>query len=357
VALVLPVVACGVSTSVVMLDSAAPVSAAVHPDSVLLFDGVESVLVGYEAIAVISGAGRATGSGAPEGEDVVWALREAAAELGADGLVLEEIHDQRRAFLGGAELTAEGGGTAIRLVPGPEEWRLAAAPRSLDQITTVAVTPVLRSDAELPDSIGLVFDDDIERGLLAAGFQVVPSVVYDSIRWEQMQAVGGLFDPFTGEPFHDRALFVEQATRLELMEAFGADAFVVPRIRPVAAEVDGSRAYWHGTSQDLVDVSDALSGLLDVASAVVEVLAFLCSDEDRDCGGGTFVEQGGVTALSLMIRTENAMGADLLTGWGGIGIAEILHPDAEPVVVPVLEDAQRNHDAVLIAMEAFHRRR
>jgi hypothetical protein len=355
VALILVLVACGVSTSVVMLDSAAPASDAVPPDSVLVFDGAGSVLVGYEAIAVISGSGRATGSAAAKGEDVIWALREAAAEIGADGVVLEEVLDQRRAFVGGADLTAEGAGTAIRFVPGPEEWDLAAAPRRLDEITTVAVTPVLRSDASLPDSIGLAFDEDIEGGLVDAGFRVVPSAVYDSIRRERIQEVDGLFDPFTGERFHDRALYVEQATRLELMEAYGVDGFVVPRIRPVAAEIHGSKAEWHGTSQDLVDVSEDLSGALEVAAAVVGFLAFLCSDEDRECGGGEFVEEGGVTALSLMIRLESAVGADLLTGWGGIGIAELLHPDEVPVLVPVLEDAQRNHDAVLIALEAFHR--
>ena len=49
--LILPLAACSLKTEIVILDPAAPPAVPVLPDSVLLFDGPEFVLVEYEALA------------------------------------------------------------------------------------------------------------------------------------------------------------------------------------------------------------------------------------------------------------------------------------------------------------------
>ena len=127
---------------------------------------------------------------------------------------------------------------------------------------------------------------------------------------------------------------------------------------PVVARFQGTEAKWHGTSQHVVDVPDALSGVLGVASAILGAFNVQCSDEEEECEDEEgMVNRGMVRALSLMIRVENAIGADLHTGWGGIGVAQMVDSDGEPFDVPVLPDADRNREAVLIALEGLVRRR
>ena len=344
--------ACGLKTNVVMLGPTAPQSGPVPPDSVQLFDGPERVLIGYEAFATISARARATGSAAPYQDDVAVALREAAAGLGADALILDELLDQQ------GDDPAEGRGTAVRFTHDPGDQGLATGPRWLVGIGTVVVAPVLRTDGPVPDSIAAGFRRDIESRLEAAGFDVIPEAVYDSIRLAHILEVDGLFDPVTGARYDDRARVVEQNTRRELIEQHGVDGYVFAEIRPVRAQYQRSEAEWHGTSQMLIAGFREPSGALRVAAAILE--AFICDDDaDPDDEDDCERYSGSVAALSLVIRLENAGGATLYTGWGGIEVREMLDPDTGGAYrltdVPALADPTRSQEAVVIALSGLER--
>ena len=117
--------ACGPKTGVVMLDPAAPRHAPVSPDSVLMFYSAESVLLQYEPIARLSTEGRSTGDWAPGSSSVVRALREKAAELGGDAIILGEIRGQY--WADSEREPAYGNATAIRLGEAGSKQRMEAA--------------------------------------------------------------------------------------------------------------------------------------------------------------------------------------------------------------------------------------
>jgi len=209
----------------------------------------------------------------------------------------------------------------------------------------------------MPESIRLGFEEDIEYGLEAAGYDVLPRALYDSVRTEFALEVGGLFDPVTGERHDERVRDVERRTRQRLIAAYAVDAFVLPEIWTVLAPYSGTTAQWHGTTQSVVDPGATLPVALEVAAAVLDVL-FCGDDEDPDCEDEE--AWGSVAAVSLMVRLENSIGADLYTGWGGIDAVELVNPDTGETYARrghAYESGARNQEAIVIALSGLERLR
>lgn len=337
----------------VMFDPAAPIRAAVLPDSVRVFAGPENVLIGYDPIATIAAGTRASGTFAPDEADVASALRRTAGELGADGLILGELLDQRPATATDGTLSARGRATAIRLdAATPADGSLMSAARQLEGVRTIAVSPAIRADGlPIPDSIRTMFAEEIQSGLREVGFDVLDAAVYDSIRTAEILEVGGIFDPNTGRRYDDRHMLVEQRTRQVLAEEYGAEGFLVQEIWAVWAYYSGVVAEWDGTRQSLIGPEEVTADM-ELGATVLDVL--LCSDDDAaGCEDGRDGLGGALSALSLMVRLENSIGAILYAGRGGIELLELLDEEGEPYAQPPphpFDTAERNREAVELAL-------
>jgi hypothetical protein len=156
------------------------------------------------------------------------------------------------------------------------------------RMQTVALAPVvLQTDVVVLESILERIDSLVAERLSAAGFDVVPSFVYEEIWMRLNEEAGGFFDPYTGE--RDDELFEAAVNqlKLELQEGFDPDALVYPEIWSVEAPVMYGTANWDGVRQPAY-------GLRSVA-----------------------------TALSLIVIVEDMEGTELYVNGGGLEVAEM----------------------------------
>jgi hypothetical protein len=168
------------------------------------------------------------------------------------------------------------------------------------KVERVALAPVvLQTEIAVPESILVHLDSLIMEKLNVAGFDVVPSVVYDEIWTRLNEETGGFFDPYTGE--RDEALFNKAVERLkqELTEGFSPDALIYPEVWPVEAGVTYGTAHWDGVSRS--------------ASRLAEVLA-----------------------LSLVVIVEDMDGTELYVNGGGLGVTEAWSRTLGIVTLPPL---------------------
>ena len=154
------------------------------------------------------------------------------------------------------------------------------------KVGRVVLAPtVVQTDVLVPESILVQLDSLIVRKLNSAGFDVVPSFVYEEIWTRLNEEAGGFFDPYTGE--QDQELFDETVEQLkqELRDGFDPDAIAYPEVWPVDVPVSYGRAMWDGVERP--------------ASGLVEVLA-----------------------LSLIVVVEDMDGTELYVNGGGLGVTQ-----------------------------------
>ena len=334
--------ACAVTRDVVMLDPAAPMYTPVSPDSVYIFANSSRILLDYEAIATISASTTASGLVAPDLTEMLTALREMAGGLGADAIILSGLQGQQASGTTDG-VPASASGTAVRLRGNTaQDPSLAVAARRIEGIRVIALSPVVRGDSlPMADTIRSLFEQDIRATLLAHGFNTVSGSVYDSVRTAHVVDLGGLFDPFTGQRYDDRAMLAEQRTRQTLIDEHGVDGFLIQEIWNTPEYYSPPAPEWDETRQRVV---------------VPEDRAWEREPEYRtlDCPAGDRCV-GMLRALSFMVRLENSFGAMLYTGRGGIEFWELLD-DArkELYLLPPphrFDRAEGNREAVALALE------
>jgi hypothetical protein len=195
------------------------------------------------------------------------------------------------------------------------------------RIHTIAVVPV-----SLPRYLGDAggararFDALIETSLREAGFSIVPARGVARVWSRVMDEIGVIPDPDTGEM--DRATFesVAQRLRLELRRGFSADGVLFPSIRVVRVEYGGGWAAWDGAREPI--------------------------SIDGSWGVGSHLSRGTVGALSLFVTVEDASGAAVYLGRGGIQVLSRIS-GSKFVTVPVkdlLAREERNRAAVDLAL-------
>lgn len=214
----------------------------------------------------------------------------------------------------------------------------ALSPRQLRRLThTLVLTPVMGPDElDLPAEVARKIDSLVERELRGAGVRVVPAHEYTK-RWNAaVERVGGLYDPYTGEPIDEK--FESARWRLvdELERRFGADALLYPELWVVEAPHSSGVAQWDGASQ-------AVSGLGARLLHAIDALL--------DLGEGS-LREGFVAALSLVVIIEDLDGAEIYRQAGGIQVLERVADDEVIAVDPddVLADWDRLQQAVRIAV-------
>ena len=100
-----------------------------------------------------------------------------------------------------------------------------------------------------------------------------------------------------------------------LGEKYGADGFLLPDIEGVEAYFDGDRAEWDGVEQKVGERrgtgAKIISGILN-----------LFRKGEHDFSEEDTTPYGSVWALSLVVRIENAIGAQVYLGRGGLELLE-----------------------------------
>ena len=224
---------------------------------------------------------------------------------------------------------------------------------SLEDIRAIVVAPATpTNELPVPESVTAGFTQDICDGLRAAGWNVLPTELYDSIWTENLPKGGGLIDPLTTLKYDDRAGLVHRRTIRTLIEEYGADGFLYPEIQIIEAEFKGNEAEWDGVSQE--SVVDESSTVVKVAFAILSVL----SNDDVDAFNQT---RGSLKAVSLAVRIENTFGAMVYTKRGGIELLEGVDSRPDPwraVTFPldqIFNNPERNREAVRLALEPLRR--
>lgn len=201
------------------------------------------------------------------------------------------------------------------------------------RIHTLAVVPVT-----LPRYLGSAggaqgrFDALIETSLREAGFSIVPSREVAGVWRRVVDETGATADSETGEM--DRATFeaVAERVRLELQRKFSVDGVLYPIIRVVRAEYGGGWVAWDGAREP--------------------------TSVDGSWGVGSHLGRGTVGALSLFVTIEDAKGALVYLGRGGI---QVLSKISGSTFVPVplnelLAGEERNRASVDLALGSRLRR-
>ena len=327
----------------------------------MVFDRSEDVLVDYERIALLSADFSWRVSSGPEQNrsNLILALREKAADLGSDAIILEEITGQRH-WEGWTIKEAYANATAIRFGEAGSMQRMEVA-RSPENKRVIVVAPLtVIGYIPVPDSVSAGFTRDICDELRIAGFEAVSAAVYDSVWAESVLEVRDPFDPVTGVRHADRAGFVHRRTFRTLIEEYGADGILYPEIQMVDVAFKGTKAEWDGVSQKIVFAERS------TGEKFVDIVLHNTLTENRSQA------TGALGAVSLAVQIENTVGAIIYTKRGGIELLEglgklqlTIFQSGDPgrgtrqtVVFPpeqIFKNPERNREAVRVVLEPLRR--
>jgi hypothetical protein len=152
------------------------------------------------------------------------------------------------AFLVGAPARAEE-------LPAPETVR--------SQVKTIAVMPLVAS-RNVPNQAQV--QQRIEQALAVrledAGIAVIPSTVMRELQDKVRGALGGYYDPRTGNIDEKRAEAFESHTRSEFRRLHPADAWLYPVIETRRAFANGGFVSWDGVQESSVGADSATAGAL-----------------------------------------------------------------------------------------------
>jgi len=318
---------------VAMLGPADLASDPVPAESLFVFTGEDRVLPKYQPIAQLSVGPKYWTNPGWDIPSVEKALLEKAGKLGADAVILGELSGfPYRDFYG---TKTWGTATAIRFAQSGSA-RTNSAARQPRELKAIVVAPIAApEDIHVPDTIAAGFVRDIRAELEESGFVVLPEGLYESVWDGTAIEAEGVADPITTLKNKLRTQSREQRTLRSLIKEHGADGFLFPDIQGVEASFHGDEASWDGISQK---VGETRSMAAKVVSGIANLLVR---------GEGDFEEPdpaGSVWALSLVVQIENALGALLYTGRGGIELLEgadfeggIYFGDPEPEGYKVVE--------------------
>ena len=159
------------------------------------------------------------------------------------------------------------------------------------QIKTVALTPIDAPEVfEMPNSVGLMIEEEITQRLQKRGYEVIPSSMLQEIRDTMEIQVGGYEIPETGQKDMARVQAVREHSYREMMFRHQMDAVALIRLSLVRADFENDRAEWHGSSQKVQSKGGGrFKGTIPASS--VSLLVFDRSEELL------FINSGGLEVL------------------------------------------------------------
>jgi hypothetical protein len=226
-------------------------------------------------------------------------------------------------------------GTSCAKSPSYSPWRIDRQ-QFEHSIKTIALAPItLPEGLHDPDAVRAAFESLIESKLREGGLVIVPPERVGEIWDREMDAVGGLYDPATGQRDEAKYQTVRRNTLSELRETCKADAVMWVFIQVVEAEWSGTTARWDGTTDSVKSRGRQMKESLPFAMMGVSVSY-----------------SGSVGALSLIVTVEDCQSTVLYNNRGGIQvIARFLNGDPIPVPASeILTNKERNAASVDIAL-------
>lgn len=218
------------------------------------------------------------------------------------------------------------------------------APQAVrEQLKTVAVMPV-KTPVDVPNRVQAEqrIEQALEARLAAAGITVIPASEMRALRDKVRAALGGYFDPHTGDLDEQRAKAFDEHVNSEFRRLHPADAWLYSRVEPRRAPAQAVWATWDGVQESTIGAtsfggkvfrSPAVTGSLGALSLHVGVLT---------PNGEVLYERYG--GLQLIEYYEESSGAS------AFGLPE--HVDYVPVRPDaILADPTREQRAIALALD------
>jgi hypothetical protein len=308
-ALLLLLAGCKTSTSVVLLGPPGVEYDPVPPEEVFVFSSEDRVLLKYRPLARLSAGMNYTTGGSYDAK-VDEVLLKKAGELGAHGIIREAESEGRWGW------NPTGHATAIRFVDPGRDLGAGAVHSHKDMKALVVAPLAIPEDLPMADSTVAAFTEALLDELRIAGFDPLPLDTWE-LAWEEAEQeavdVVDSIDVLKGEdPFRS----TEARVIRTLVNDYGADGILFPDIVGVEAGFTGDEANWDGASQK---VGKTRSTGAKIFSGF---LTGLIEGEYDSTEDGPPPPSGTVWALSLVVKMENAIGAHLYEGRGGIELLE-----------------------------------
>ncbi len=211
--------------------------------------------------------------------------------------------------------------------------------RFYPSLKVVAVAPTsLPIDLEDPEPVRQELEALLEDRLRSAGLTVVPAAEVGPILHDLAEAVGGVYDPFTGKEDETRAERVKLDAARRLAEKYGADAVLRSQVVVRYASIRKYVVHWDGIEEDGKPV-DGPGGFWN------EFWRYY-----RGRVGGA----GSIPALSLEASISDLDGQELYSKRGGLQVLGRFDVDGRLVPVPrsmLLVDRERSSRAVHLALD------
>lgn len=211
------------------------------------------------------------------------------------------------------------------------------------QLKTVAVMPV-KIPVDLPnrEQAELRIEQALEARLTAGGVAVIPASEMRTLQDKVRAALGGYYDPRTGDIDEQRAKAFDEHVNSEFRRVHPADAWLHSRVEPRRAPADGPWVSWDGVMESTIGAesfggrvfgSPAVTGSLSALSLHVGVLTPTAEVLYHRYG-----------ALQLLEYYEESSGASALGLRESIGYVPV-RPET------ILSDPAREQRAIALALD------
>lgn len=211
------------------------------------------------------------------------------------------------------------------------------------QVKTVAIMPVkVPTDVPNRTQAEQRIENAIETKLAAAGITVIPATEMRALQEKVRGALGGYFDPHTGDIDEQRAKAFDEHVDSEFRRLHPADAWLYARVEPKRAPAQGPWVAWDGVQESTIGAesfgkrafgSPAVTGSLGAISLHVGLLT--------PTGDVLYHHYG---ALQLLEYYEQSSGASMFGMHEHIGYVPVSH-DA------ILADPAREERAIALALD------
>jgi hypothetical protein len=212
-----------------------------------------------------------------------------------------------------------------------------------EQLKTVAVMP-LKTPTDVPDraQVETRIERALEARLAAAGIAVIPASEMRALQDKVRAALGGYYDPRTGDLDEQRAKAFDEHVNSEFRRLHPADAWLYSRIESRRVPAQAVWASWDGVQESTIGAesfggkvfrSPAVTGSLQALSLHVGMLT---------PAGEVLYDRYG--ALQLLEYYEESSGASAFGLPEHIGYVPV-SPDA------ILTDPAREQRAIALALD------
>ena len=138
----------------------------------------------------------------------------------------------------------------------------------------------------------------LEARLTAAGLTVVPATEMEQLQQKLRQALGGYYDPWTGEMDKTRSDAYDEHLWAEFRRLHPVDAWIRAGIELRRARGDGAYASWDGVMESSIGSAHPMQDMFKAPQVL-----------------------GGLRALSLFVIVSRPDRQPLYLGYGGLNMS------------------------------------